>query len=297
MTGRVGKISQNSEIWVRCPFCGDSKRDPTKAHMTINPAKALYHCRKCNAGGRMTYSQLLKLLYDQNIALEDLSFFEPEASTDDLHVISEEDFPELEEGPGNSRDSLLHRYHLAHGQDIWDAFKIRDNDLETVGILLRRPGKSIILGSNSGLLWYGDYSLRSTPEDPLYIVEGPYDVLRKRDVCISGMISSETMTRLRGHSLVLTPDGDVWTDQSLFFRIAKSIEKIMRNGEIYLAGLEVIPDGKDPDEVPPTRRILIERYEIQKFINQLRGVYGIHDNRRTSWKRKVLRISATNQEI
>lgn len=57
------------EVSVRCPFCGDSKKDKTSAHLYISMKPPfMYHCKKCNSHGVVNEDFLRKLQIFNNDA-------------------------------------------------------------------------------------------------------------------------------------------------------------------------------------------------------------------------------------
>lgn len=63
--------TNKKELRVRCPYCGDSRKDPTHAHLYIQmkpPFK--FYCQKCNTGGVLNSKTMRDFqLYDTEIAV------------------------------------------------------------------------------------------------------------------------------------------------------------------------------------------------------------------------------------
>lgn len=240
------------ELWLRCVFCGDSQNHPGKCHWSVNLKSGKYHCFRCRASGKLTTAQLFTLIMRAGV---DAVFDNPAGDFD-----QEREIPELEPGAALSRPSALNRFHLRQDHILWDAFEIRDAMDEAVcGVYLRstRNKDSRICGGG-GFGWVGEHLPTSTPQRPLRVVEGPYDVLHPRDICSFGMVTNG-LQDLKGHYLVLCPDGDVWLDGQLFLEFARKVYRYIwsqRPGP-YIVGLEFLPDGLDPDQVPiPDREFL-----------------------------------------
>lgn len=277
MAGRHGQFSSSTnELWLRCPHCGDSQHDPNKAHYSVNMITGLAHCHRCSVGRKLSWTNILKLSEEYDIGLEFISSF----GTDEDFEESLE-LPPVEVGAALKRDSKLERGHVKLGWELWDAFEMRDHDGEVEGLHLRRPNRMMSIGS-VGLGYVGDRFPNSSEEDPLYIVEGPYDVLRTTDVCLFGFYSGTTLRKITGHFIVFCPDGDVWNDQKLFNRFLQAWGAIENSA--YVCGIEVIPDGLDPDECPPASRTLITRIEMPSFIEEVKKVHGYQYTTHSSYR-------------
>jgi hypothetical protein len=175
-------------------------------------------------------------------------------------------------GPGNSRFSLLDRYHVIRPQRNDDVFIIQNGIGDEIGALVVGNGKRII--GESGVAWPGDDIITSSPENPIRLVEGPYDVLYTRDVCVFGLFNPHALSMLRGHYVVLCPDGDVWGDESKL----RVIRRAAYYDQFTCLGVEYLPDGKDPDEVMAGDRHYIPLEDL-------------------NWKRPIKSYSRRLQEI
>lgn len=249
MSQRVGTL-KNDELWLRCPDCGDSQRSLDKGHLSVNIKKAVFYCVRCGYSGTLTTKQLLDLATRYDFSTQE-------------HTPALEPRELLPEAATN-RFSALRRWHY-DDQDgnRWDVFDIRDpHHNERVGQYFRRDGTSLILGE-TGLGWVGDTALTSSSERPLRLVEGPYDVLGPGDVCCYGFLRSQALKLLRGHYVVLCPDGDAWTDPMLREKMMKLMRWCFQDRRApAVVGLEMIPDGLDPDECHPTDRLYVPRDQI-----------------------------------
>lgn len=262
MTGRMGDID-GTELWLRCPFCGDSTHDPTKAHLSINLKRFVYHCFRCNASGALTAKQAFQLVSQLS------------GDFDLTDTLTEEDksdseWPALLPGAGLPRKSLLERHHYVdQNKASWDAFEMKHPKDNTVcGIHLRNQRHRLTLGDR-GMSWPGSDRLISTLESPVRVVEGPYDVVYPKDICIYGLITHRTLRDLSGHYLILCPDGDVWENLPLFRTTILTIINLLKDKSKYFLGFEYLPDGKDPDEVPEKDRVYVPRNQVIDFIQNL----------------------------
>ncbi|MBE3579037.1 MAG: DUF3854 domain-containing protein [Caldanaerobacter subterraneus] len=48
---RILRRASSEEYIGRCPFCGDSKKDPEHGHLYLNIARNVYYCVRCGEGG------------------------------------------------------------------------------------------------------------------------------------------------------------------------------------------------------------------------------------------------------
>ncbi len=247
------------ELFLRCPFCGDSENNLHKAHFSVNTIKYVFHCYRCGISGKLTDAQMLSLIHE----LPNLNFI-----TKEVHAHSrllKDVLEELEIGAGSSRDSRLSRWH--YGEH--DAFLSRSAIGEVVGVHIRAQNKDKI--KSYGVLAFGfaEDELLSSPKEPLRIVEGTYDVLFPRDVCVFGTISSGKLQSLVGHYVILCPDGDVWQRPELLKQFHYTVKQLVLNYNgrgSWITGIEYIPEGKDPDEVSPIDRQYIP---IQTYLKSI----------------------------
>lgn len=65
------QTTDKSEVYVRCPFCGDSKKDSSSAHLYISMKPPfLYHCKKCDSRGALNPELLRDLqVFNNDISL------------------------------------------------------------------------------------------------------------------------------------------------------------------------------------------------------------------------------------
>ncbi len=271
MTGRNEEI-EGGRLWLRCPYCGDSSNDPTKAHLNVHLAKFLYHCYRCGASGKLTPKEALNLISKYDL---DINYVEENIDKDEMLEL-----PELILGAGSSRRSRLDRFHLVDSYNYhWDAFEIYDpRDHVVCGVHLRSSKNKLTLG-DPGFSWpnASNFPLLSTPLDPITIVEGPYDVVEPRDVCLYGYPSYSRLKILKGHFIILCPDGDTWDssgDTNLLSRFVQLVSLMMNSLNLYLMGIIYIPGGKDPDELEGNRMDhFIPRKDLFSFLAERTAVH------------------------
>jgi hypothetical protein len=254
MGQRVGSV-ERGELWARCPACGDSKRNPHKGHLSINIRKSLFYCVRCGYGGKLTVQQSLELAFQ----------YDDYSITIDQPMIQ----VDVEEGAGSHRFSALQRsHHLDEYGRKWDLFTMRDPIWdEPVGQNLRCGKRSITVGER-GMAWPISGYLVSTEENPLRIVEGPYDVLQPQDVCVFGLSAFSSVRKLKGHYIILCPDGDVWEGEALTERMYHLICQLLLDSHCgpVVMGLEMIPDGLDPDQCKVEDRLFVSREELMRRV-------------------------------
>jgi hypothetical protein len=236
---KAGQVTE-TEVWQRCPYCGDSQHDTEKAHFSINRETGTYHCFRCQQSGLLSPMQYMQFLAG---TLNMPATSPGGASKEQLPLILSSLLP----GAATTRHSALDRYHTPSNED---AFLIRGSSLDITGVMLNK-GSKIIYG-NRGIAWPGDEELTASPDDPLIVVEGPYDVVGPRDVCTFGLPSRRSWHLLAGYNVILCPDGDVWGDMDKLNQIMALIHG-QPIGPI-VQGFQVLPSWADPDQIPHNRR-------------------------------------------
>jgi hypothetical protein len=252
MSQRVGTLKDH-ELWLRCPECGDSQNNPNKGHLSVNILKAVFYCVRCGHSGVLSVQQALQIAARFDIEVGNETTAEPK---------------EIEENAGSTRYSCLKRWHhMDTDWNTWDVFEIRDPTHNEVVGQYFRLGQASLISGESGLGYCGS-TLISSANSPLRLVEGPYDVLGPQDVCCYGFLRTQALKLLRGHFVTLCPDGDVWQDELLRARFVKVMQWCFRDSRSpEIVGLEMIPDGKDPDECHPTDRLFVPRHKLLRKIN------------------------------
>jgi len=250
-----GEFDSRGRYWSKCPFCGD-----TRGHLVVNTS-GVYYCFRCGTSGYLPLDVHIRM------------FGWGHVSSKIIYPRPEDEIPEhpmvllrrLAPGPASSRKSKLQRYHLGN----LDAFLMRDPSGRLTGIHLRGPGISKSVGRVS-------FGFRG-PRMPMVIrlVEGPYDVCYDEDVATFGLPTGSQLSALRDRLLILTPDGDVWTNPMLLKRYVKTLFKADVANNIWK--VEILPSGKDPDEVPVEEREAIDGSEFRRFVrNQIPELSTVH---------------------
>jgi len=245
---RPGTV-KNGELSVRCPFCGDSSNLKT-SHLRINLKSGLYHCHRCSQGGILSAKEML--------SLGDQSF--------DVSYEFHEKKPTIYPGPGSERSSLLKRYHTESGEDAFYNYAPSHNGFYHSGVYMR--GKKSHFYGDSGISWVGaPTGLRSDPTSPLRLVEGPYDVVTDRDVCLFGYLGQKKLGWMKGHNFYLVPDGDVWIKPDLTRLLLSKVEYCIRNS-LGLMGVIFLKANADPDDLPEEEIIPIRYFRRKLWIKR-----------------------------
>ena len=285
------QVLDGEEYAFRCPQCGDSTRDQTKAHASINVRTGLIYCFRCGWSGKASFEQM-----SENEEIVDAAFAK-KARWVKREIKPEELEPLILPGPAIARPSALSRFHLTNPAGTrLDVFQSRDPDGNTVGYYLRYPEKKFLA---VGKRLFG-YSEQNTWDDYLRVVEGPYDVVdKKHDLCLFGNPGKRQIELLRFYPLVLCPDGDVWADPA---KTTGYLNQISRFGMPNILWVEKLPPDKDPDEVAIEERKRISFKELlswnehrQRALTSTssRGLRGLgRPQYHESWNRGESRSSA-----
>ena len=247
------------ELFVRCPYCGDSKNNKYKAHFSINIVRYVYHCFRCGVSGKLSNAQMLSLIHE----LPNMEFIT--RNIDSHSRLLSDVLDELNPGAGSSRQSRLSRWH--HGEQRDDTFLSRSVSGQVVGVHIRPRDKKKIRTYGMLAFGYKEEELISSPKSPLRIVEGAYDVLYSKDVCVFGTINYGKLKALVGHYICLCPDGDIWERPDLLKEFHRTVKLLYLNYSgkgAWITGIEYISKGRDPDEVPVNEREYIPIKEYLK---------------------------------
>lgn len=274
MGHKIGS-QREGEVWARCPFCGDSESHLDEGHLAINLSKRAYFCVRCRQGGHLTTKVALAVA---EVTGESLGLGDDAWSTQLSHDAVQ--LPALLEGPAIWRPSRLQRWHLfgdaysprRPGPFVWDAFQMRDIKTGELTGIHTRFGRSRYNIGELGFGWAGTEPPLSSPDYPIVVVEGPYDVLYPNEVCTFGLMSTGLIDELSGHSIVLCPDGDVWQKEPLRVRTLELLSKLMHSRRVYLVGVEYLRDGLDPDQLTQERTFL-DRFMISELLSRRRALY------------------------
>lgn len=219
--------------WIRCPDCGDSKKSASKKHCCIYPDGGSY-CHRCCASHKVSFETLISIILDET---------EPiiEDWTDDYH--------ERADRAESDRFTMLQPYQT-DGMEEYVSFQMRTSSGVVTGWHNRKRASKEFINQGHRCLGYAGMHLVSSPSRPLIIVEGPYDVISDRHVCVFGMITSLKQFRLQ--HVWLQPDPDqlmtAATRAQFWLRVVRpAVEDHM----VFVQG--IIVGDADPDEATVTR--------------------------------------------
>lgn len=260
---RLHEIRDNYDYVMRCPECGDS-RNPRHGHLLLNLMTGLFNCKRCNYSGRYPTGKLLNLVAELELDGIAVSAFKQQ---DDQIIVPEE----LHPGAGLPRKSKLDRYHKYLRGNLFDAFVMKYQEGSPSGVYLRSRDKMSFIYGERGIGYAGSGPLSSSYHEPLRIVEGPYDVIDNNHVCVFGAITQRVVTRyFTGHYIILAPDGDIWANRN--YQLALNIYKILKYSiydGVFIKGIDLLLNGKDPDEATESDILHITESELPQFTRDL----------------------------
>jgi len=223
-----GARDEDGVRWARCPVCGDSVKNPRKAHMMID-LKGSTYCFHCGHSSQLGLSELIDLALD-------------ERSLDEILESTITDRGAKEQ----RRFSLLQTFEDEEVPEA-DAFEMRDQHGRRVGWHVRYPGKRFKNEGDRGIGYVAPL-LKSKPYEPLVIVEGPYDVIKQNYVSVFGAITAGTLAKFfRLQYVWLFPDPDQVDSELKRWRFAEKVIKPALDAMVFIQGVLLAPG--DPDEV------------------------------------------------
>jgi len=164
MTYQVGTISKNN-LYLRCPYCGDSTRRRGVGHLNIHLSSGAYYCYRCGNGGILAASQFLEI-----IEREGLDVAAP------IGLPAFEEYATLPIADDDRYTLLVSR--LEGTCRIWE---MRKPDGRVVGYHRRYPERQFENVGHKALGYVGN-ALLST--GVIRVVEGVYDVVLPHSVCL-----------------------------------------------------------------------------------------------------------------
>lgn len=236
-----GAVDSHNRFWMRCPECGEPNWKEGKSVHAFFSLKTLSgHCYRC--GATLELNQL---------DVEGLA----ELFRKKRRPVVEETKKELYDWWKNLPEVETERPTFLPVKKFSEFFVFPMQDpatLEVTGVHLRHSKRKLFYSLGSRGL---GIPLEISILQPWRVVEGPYDVLDSQTVAVFGSPDTGRLQKIPAVTVILCPDGDVWdsaTLRSQWVRIAK---------HMYSSGkqvfFEVLPENKDPDEVPVEQRELI----------------------------------------
>ncbi|MEM4406910.1 MAG: hypothetical protein QXS68_07680 [Candidatus Methanomethylicaceae archaeon] len=256
---RLGEFEEEKmRFWIRCPVCLEPNWKPEKSvHAFFSLKTFSGYCYRCG-------SQISIEMINLEEALQLLRYKQKKRTFEDPG-----DFRDLvdfwsslpEENEKSCRRATLLEVRRYKSFDVFlmkDPRKIGIS--EVTGLHFREPFRKdkIISVGKRGL----GYSSSISPTKSWRIVEGPYDVLDHQTLCLFG--GPPSPFPLYSYEIILCPDGDVWGEEGTPL-LKKWIEygvALKKKGHRVL--FEVLPENKDPDEVPADLREVIPLEKVKE---------------------------------
>lgn len=215
--------------WIRCPKCGDSKKHLYKKHCAIYDDGSTY-CFRCQESSKLSIEALLA------IALGDMT-------TDE---VLDGAWDETSFWPAPSTRFTRLQVYLREGFDECDSFQMRKPNGDVVGWHDRTVGSKTFTNEGHRGLGFVGSSLTSSPSSPLVVVEGPYDVITDRHVCLYGAITKSSLRRLRLQHCWLHPDPDMVSTAAQRMEFVSMARFVRDEYGVFIYGY-ILSNG-DPDE-------------------------------------------------
>lgn len=209
-------------VYSRCEVCGDSTKNPNSAHK-LTDVNGRTYCFRCGASGIASAAALINVTL-QAEGKQKKTFHAP---------------------PGRDVRKCLSRHTALTDWcvDQFDRAWFPKRNPQTGAIVSWHMKKDKQCKSQGAGLGFNG-TLYSTPDNPLTLVEGPYDVLTSRYVCAFGTIKASHAAALAGHYVQLLPDGDVWYNEGM----RKQFLRAMRAFGTLCLRVGVLGQDEDPDD-------------------------------------------------
>ncbi len=225
---------------LRCSECGDSK-NPRHGHMVAFDDGGV-HCFRCGFNGTLPLDALLRIALQQTSVEEEL----------------EEHFdPEPRRASYGGRPTALDRYAI-DGQSGWDSFQMRDANGEVIGWHNRKVDSKMFTNEGQRGIGYVGTGLVSSPSSPIVLVEGVYDCITERHVCMFGTLSNLTKY-FKLQWCWLWPDPDILDTPAKRKRFTETVVLLAAYGLVNVMG--VIVSDQDPDEAT-----VVEHYTLKDWM-------------------------------
>lgn len=226
MTYKKGTVHQNN-LFVRCPYCGDSTHRSYVGHLSINLHTGTYICFRCSAKGKLSPQKHFELLEDYQGAMSLAQLDDIELPNLDPSIVKQE-----------TRITLLE-----HAYDPpFRVYAMRSPTGRITGYHYRHTDrKSSYHIGKMGFGYVGSYL--DHPE--LRVVEGVYDVVYSTDVAVFGAITALKLKTLYPFSLTLAPDGDIIHNPYKRRSFLSTLNRLIKDG-FDIQGIEVFKASDDP---------------------------------------------------
>lgn len=248
----------NGEYIIRCPACGDSS-NPQHGHLYVNFDKGTFNCFRCGYSGKLDVPFLMK----NDISL---SYF-----SESTHKEKSDKIQEFYPFQYSKRYSSIELSSVKYKDSYWDYSDMYNQWGHRVGYHLRhntpKMAHTTITEHGRGIIWpYAPKPLKSSYSKPLVIVEGIYDAIDNNDVVVFGSINKSLMKFFRGHYVMLSPDGDVFTSEKKFKQFQKTLKAFSESYLLQLVGVRAILNGKDIDEADAHEISILRGNDIKDLL-------------------------------
>ncbi len=244
-----GTVDSRGRLWLRCPLCEEPNYHEIKkkVHAFFSLRELSGYCYRCGSvlePHHIPQERLTELFSTQKSTVFELESYTPEGLARFWSSLP------LRPAVLGRKTSLEVRSYLSGTWDVFAQYQLRKSGIKLVGLHFRflKAKRMVSLGER------GLGFPNALPLHKWRIVEGPYDCTEEVDLCVFGMPAT-TLFSFLPKTVLLCPDGDVWTDASLFRPWFKLAEFSRRKGSSTF--FEVLPDGKDPDEILSEERTMI----------------------------------------
>jgi hypothetical protein len=228
MSYKAGTI-HNDNLFVRCPYCGDSQSRLYIGHLSIKIEDGLYYCFRCGVSGKLSLVDFIDVLAQYNIECPETVLYD---------TLRDETYTSGTNYQDN-RYSLLERRTDNKGNVT---VAMRDVHGNITGYQHRTSDKRI---QTEGIKGYGYVGNSLVNTDYIRLVEGPYDVVYDNDVCVFGSLSYGMVQRLKLYTLLLAPDADVIRQRSKLQSFVRMVYRLLVKG-YNIKGVEIFEKGYDP---------------------------------------------------
>ena len=240
-----------NKLYQRCSSCGDTQKDPDRGHLILYLDSGTVHCSRCGYHAFVTLGEMMSV-WSVNPPQHHQS---GEVSNDPTGEI----IPPGSVGPSGRISYVENRWEAQNAE----IFSMRTTTGRTTGYHLR---STLEKQSNTrGVRSFGFYGPRiptmAEGDGLLRLVEGPYDVVYPMDICVFGIPNKAQVMQLAWRNIIICPDGDVWRDTDL---LRAWISPFIRR-DLMISGVEMIPNGGDPDECRAEDRTLIPWEEFKSW--------------------------------
>lgn len=247
---QLGSRGARGEVYIRCDFCGDSK-DPNHAHFAVFKDGGGY-CLKCRQSKRLSIFELLAVTEGAALSTEELR---------DAHYDTAED--EEEQDVRVLRPALPERLTLLDTYADQDkpgyyGWQMRDAAGNETGWHFRNVETKWFLNEGERGFGYVGERLYSTPDQPIVLVEGPYDVVKPHYVSTFGCIGPQHLAMLQLQTVICFPDPDVLDTVAKRKSFETMLYQAYMNHRVFVQGY-LLANG-DPDEAT-----LAEFYRFNGF--------------------------------